>query len=69
MVHLVFHGTKESDTIQNELKLYCNIHNELYISIQEENCSAHIVLNKAIAIKLSKELRKQIALIQDEEGI
>ena len=36
MVHLVFHGTEESDTIKHELKLYCNIHNNLYISIQEE---------------------------------
>jgi hypothetical protein len=28
-----------------------------------------VILDKSTAIKLSKELRKQIALIQDEEGI
>ena len=28
-----------------------------------------VILDKSTAIKLSKELRKQIALIQDEKGI
>jgi hypothetical protein len=65
MVKLIFYGSDKSETDEEQLRCYCNINNEIYLSINEQ----FICLDKDTAIRLSKELRKQIALIQDEEGI
>jgi hypothetical protein len=65
MVKLVFYGTTDSGTYENELELFVNAENEIYISITDPGYpGTHICLDRETAIKLSKELRKQIALIQ-----
>lgn len=61
-VELTFTGTEKSKTNQEELKLFASVNNELFIQI-EGNGLAFICLDKSTAIKLSKELRKQIALL------
>lgn len=65
MVKLIFYGSEKSETDEEQLRCYCNINNEIYLSINEQ----FICLDKDTAIRFSKELRKQIALIEDEEGI
>ena len=67
MVQLIFYGSKASETNEHELKVFCNSCNDIYISIEHpEFPASFICLDKSTAIKLSKELRKQIALIEDE---
>jgi len=70
MVQLVFYGSEKSQTEDHELRCFCNTKHEIYIAIEMHHSIEHFIcLDKATAIKFSKELRKQIALIQDEEGI
>jgi hypothetical protein len=70
MVELVFYGSEKSETTTTKLRCFCNQRNEIFIGIQEyASPEIWIALNKQTAIKFSKELRKQIALIQDEESI
>lgn len=68
-VKLIFCGTDVSDTTSHELKVYCNMRNEMFISIdmnmKHDFGVAFICLDKSTAIKLSKELRKQIALLEN----
>ena len=67
-VHLIFYGSENSQTQDHELKLYANHENEIYIDIDiPEINSSFIALDKETAIKLSKELRKQIAIINEIE--
>jgi hypothetical protein len=67
MVETIFYGSEKSESEKTQLTCFCNQDDEIYISIQEY-ASPRIwtTLNKSTAIKLSKELRKQIALIKDE---
>jgi hypothetical protein len=70
MVQLVFYGSEKSETTEHELRCFCNTHNEMFIGIREKDSpEIWISLEKKTAIKFSKELRKQIALIEDEKGI
>jgi hypothetical protein len=70
MVTLTFYGSIESKTITTGLSVYCNQEMEIFIEIDDKEFPAsYICLDKETAIKLSKELRKQIALIDDEKGI
>jgi hypothetical protein len=70
MVLLTFYGTEKSETHTTELSVYCNEEMEIMIDIWDKVFPvSHICLDKETAIKFSKELRKQIALIQDEKGI
>jgi hypothetical protein len=69
-VKLIFGGSEESNCSEITIECYVNNKNGLYISIQDHEVnqcysSAHIVLDKSTAIKLSKELRKQISLMED----
>ena len=68
-VRLIFGGTKKSDTTEHSLQVFANDKNELFISIdmnmQHDFGEAFICLDKSTAIKLSKEIRKQIALLED----
>ena len=68
-VELKFTSTERS-TQQSELKIHCNPYNEVYIHIKEIECShdycfQHICLDKQTAIKLAKELRRQISMLED----
>ena len=70
MVQLVFYGTEQSYSGDTELRCFCNTKNEIFIGIKEKDSpEIWIALEKNTAIKYSKELRKQIALIRNEEGI
>jgi hypothetical protein len=67
-VKLIFNGSKISKTEDHELKLYANNKNEIFVDIDiPEFSNSFIVLDKETAIKLSKELRKQIAIISENE--
>ena len=64
---LIFCGTEESNTHNDELQVYCNYRKELFIQIEPEDYSPLcICLDKPTAIKLSKEIRRQIALMSEE---
>lgn len=70
MVQLVFYGSEKSETDSVQLKAFCNTHDEIYIEIKSNDMySSCICLNKETAIKFSRELRKQIARIEDEKSI
>lgn len=70
MVELIFYGSEKSQTNQTQLRCFCNTRQEIFIGIQEyASPEIWIALDKKTAIKFSKELRKQIALIEDEKSI
>ncbi len=68
-VKLSFYGSEKSRTTEHRLECYANTNKELFISIEKENSDCYdecfISLDKSTAIKLSKEIRKQIALLED----
>lgn len=67
MVELIFYGSEKSETTETQLRCFCNTRNEIFIGIKEDaSPEIWITLDKQTAIKFSKELRKQIALLQDE---
>ena len=66
-VKLIFQGTEKGKTQEHTLEVFANTNDEIFISI-DMNCDhdfgeAFISLDKSTAIKLSRELRKQIALL------
>jgi len=68
-VKLLFYGSKKSDQTKKELQVWATSECEIYIGIKDTNnecvnSKQFIVLNKETAIKLSRELRKQIALTE-----
>jgi hypothetical protein len=67
MVQLVFYGSERSKTDEHQLRCFCNTNKEIFIGIEEKDSpEICIAMDKQTAIKFSKELRKQIAIISDE---
>ena len=64
-VKLLFYGSEKSETEQHTLEVYCNTRNELFLQINSEDTNSFLCFDKSTAIKFSKELRKQIALLED----
>jgi len=65
--NLVFTGTIKSETQDSALTVFCNFRREIYLEIKVPDFDKHsICFDKETAIKLSKELRKQIAYIDKE---
>lgn len=64
-VQLKFYGTEKTDTENHSLIIYASGHNEIFIKIEDNNMDKFqfISLDRETAIKLSKELRKQISLL------
>jgi hypothetical protein len=64
-VKLLFYGTEQSGTQEISIECFRNSYNEITIKIDEGRNFplSFISLDKQTSIKLSKELRKQIALI------
>ncbi len=69
-VKLVFCGDEQTENTKKEMQVYVNQYQKIYIEIndisdytQGWDSLQYIVLDKITAIKFSKELRKQIALI------
>jgi hypothetical protein len=66
---LLFGGTGRSETYEIALQIYANDYDEIFISIHDyedddiRTNQHHICISKQTAIKLSKELKKQISLI------
>jgi predicted ATP-dependent endonuclease of OLD family len=68
----IFLGAEGTGTEENQLECFCNISNKISITIFDESVNNYgypnvIQLDKNTAIRLSKELRKQIALIEESE--
>jgi len=67
MVNLIFSGAENSGTQDNLLRVFYNTRNEIFIDIEMVDCvPSFISLDKKTAIKLSKELRKQISYFEEE---
>lgn len=66
-VELCFKGTELSETENYVLQTWATDKNELLISLDDLDARMHryisICLDKETAIKFSKEIRKQIALL------
>jgi hypothetical protein len=69
MVGLKFY-CESGDSTYIEVSAY-DKSNSIYIELNDDDnySLGSLLLDKATAIKLSKELRKQIALLHDEESI
>jgi hypothetical protein len=66
---LVFIGTEKSNSEEHELVCYHNTNNEIYINISAPDFrDVFICLDKSTAIKLHRELKKQISFIESEVG-
>lgn len=67
-VKLKFYGTEKSKTEDTSLVSYYNTNNEIYICIDMPNFeSSFICLDKPTAVRLVRELKKQIGYIESEE--
>jgi hypothetical protein len=69
-VKLIFCGDEETENTDKQMQIYINQFQKLYIEIndisdytQGWDSLQYIVLDKQTAIKLSRELKKQIALM------
>lgn len=70
MITLEFHSTELSKS-NSKLRVYYNTRNELYIEIEIEDGdmpNSYVCLGKQEAIKLSKEIRKQVSFLEDENS-
>lgn len=66
-VKLLYCGTEKSGTETYTLTMYANANNEIFIGIDSEGQqSSFICLDRSTAIKLSKELRKEISNLEAE---
>lgn len=69
-IKLLFYGCIESGFEETFIECFANTKNRIFISIEnEENSfpSQFIALDKSTAIKFSKELRKQISILSENE--
>ena len=70
-VILIFKGSEESGTDKIELICECNIFNEITISLKDSEeiepyNFQYISLSKQTAVRLVRELKKQIGFIESE---
>lgn len=68
-VKLLFSGTDRSQTHDHELQIFANSYNEIFIQIDAKDSfpESWMCLDKATAIKLHRELKKQISFLNDQE--
>jgi len=64
-VKLLFYGTEKTDSANMNLQCFNNIANELSICINDNDTSNELIISfdKETSIRFSRELRKQIALM------
>jgi hypothetical protein len=69
-VKLIFCGDEETNNTDKQMQIYLNQYQKLYIEIDDTSQYSegwdslqYIVLDKPTAIKLSRELKKQISLM------
>jgi hypothetical protein len=66
-VKLIFQGTERSNTNETELEVFVNIDNEIVLDIRRENEYPFCMcLDKSTAVRLVRELKKQIGYIESE---
>ena len=62
---ILFSGSEESKTRNHVIECFANDRNEIYINIDMDNSMfSFISLDKQTAIRLAKELRRQISLLE-----
>lgn len=66
-IKILFGGSEKSKTEQHILQVFANTNNEIIISIEAKNDGTFefISLDKSTAIRFSREIRRQIALLED----
>ena len=63
---ILFSGTEESKTRSHVMECFATNENDIRIDIDmDDSIFAFINLDKQTAIRLAKELRRQIALLED----
>lgn len=68
-VKILFYGTERSETELSELEVFANVHNEIFISIENHDYPASFIcLDKLTAARLVRELKKQIGLLLESEA-
>lgn len=68
-VTLVFSGTETSKTQEHKLVCFHNTLNDIFIEITDDfDVSSFICLDRSTAIKLHRELKKQISYIEMKGG-
>lgn len=66
-VKLEFYGTEKSQTEDYTLVAYSNVNNEIYISIDMGDITpSFICLDKPTAVRLVRELKKQIGNLTND---
>jgi hypothetical protein len=66
-VLLKFYGTEQSKTEEHSLVAFSNTNNEIYLSVQiPNNYPSFICLDKSTAVRLVRELKKQIGNLESE---
>jgi glycine cleavage system regulatory protein len=58
----------DDETYMSELMAYANDKNQIFMQITNEYDYQHIVLDKLTAIRLVKDLKRQIAFINEMEA-
>jgi hypothetical protein len=68
-VKLIFGGSKRQECFERTIECFVNTQGGLYINITDTECEYNnqqfTVLDKETAVKFSRELRKQISLMED----
>jgi len=68
-VKLIFQGTEKSETHKTELEVYCNAYEEISVVIKlNSNYPSFISLDKITAVRLVRELKKQIGFLDLKGG-
>ena len=68
-VRLSFHGSSKSETEEHSIVCYNNVNNEIYLALDMPDFeTSFICLDRSTAIKLQKELKKQISFLESEVG-
>jgi hypothetical protein len=66
-VKLIFRGTESSGTEYHELVTFANTNQQIYICIEmDNNYPSFICLDKSTAVRLVRELKKQIGYLESE---
>lgn len=63
---LKFYGAHPGETSNNTLEFYVTTKNVIYFKIQSDTGEQVIHLDKSTAIKVTKELKRQISYIKDD---
>ena len=67
-VKLLFCGTDESKTNETQLEVLASTTNEVMFFISDGSYESHVCFDKVTAVRLVRELKKQIGFIDYKEG-